>query len=154
MNRRSLIEIDIANCQPLILSKLINNKQYKEDCENGIFYDKISKELNTTRNEGKLLSYKYIFFNNNKLKSGRVYDAMVNLYGDVIHQINILRETMEIAKEMQKIESSIFVDKIGKMKLDMMIRHDSVSVIKEDYNIVKLAVIKEFNKIGLKPTIK
>jgi hypothetical protein len=154
IKRKEIIEIDIANCQPLILSKLINNTQYRKDCEDGIFYDKLSKELNTTRDESKLLSYKYIFFNNNKLKSGRIYDSMVNLYGDVIEQINDLRGSMEIAKEMQKIESSIFVDKIGKMNIDMMIRHDSVSVVKEDYDIIKLAVIKEFNKIGLKPTIK
>ena len=169
IKRKEIIEIDIANCQPLILSKLINNKQYKEDCENGVFYDKLSKEINKTKNEdillsknelkkqrdeAKLLSYKYIFFSNNKSKSGKIYETMVNLYGDVIHQINTLKETMEIAKEMQKIESSIFVDKIGIMNLDMMIRHDSVWVAREDYEMMKLVVIKEFNKIGLNPTIK
>lgn len=155
INRRNIFEIDIANCQPLILSKLINNKQYTKDCENGVFYDVLAYKMNEDRSVVKLLTYKYLFFNNGKLNSGKLYDAMKSLYGQqVIDRINELKETMEIAKEMQKIESSIFVDHIGKLGINMMIRHDAIYVTREDYDMAKLAVIKEFNKIGLNPTIK
>lgn len=154
LKRRSVREIDIANCQPLILSKLINNESYKNDCEMGIFYDRLSEELNITRNEAKVLSYKYIFFSNKKLKSGKIYDCMKKLYGDVIEQINDIRDRIEISKEMQKIESDIFVNKISSLDFKMMLRHDAVYVYEEDYEIVKKYVIKEFNRIGLNPTIK
>ena len=154
LKRRSVREIDIANCQPLILSKLINNESYKNDCGMGIFYDRLSEELNITRNEAKVLSYKYIFFSNKKLKSGKIYDCMKKLYGDVIEQINEIRDRIEISKEMQKIESDIFVNKISHLDFKMMLRHDAVYVYEEDYEIVKKYVIKEFNKIGLNPTIK
>jgi hypothetical protein len=154
LKRRGVKEVDVANCQPLILSKLINNDIYKKDCEMGIFYDKIAKELNIERNEAKVLSYKYIFFSSKQLKSGKIYDCMKKLYGDVIEQINELRIKIDIAKEMQKIESDIFVNKIGSLDFKMMLRHDAVYVYEEDYDIVKSYVIKEFNKIGLNPTIK
>jgi len=35
-----------------------------------------------------------------------------------------------------------------------MLRHDAVFVYEEDYDIIKNFIIKEFNKIGLNPTIK
>jgi len=154
LKRRSIKEIDVANCQPLILSKLINNNEYKSDCELGIFYDNLSRELNITRNEAKVLSYKYIFFSNKKLKTGKIYNAMEKLYKGVIEQINELRDKIEISKEMQKIESDIFVNKISNLDFKMMLRHDAVYVYEEDYDIIKSYVIREFNKIGLNPTIK
>lgn len=154
LKRRGLKEIDIVNCQPLLLSKLVNNEEYKSDCENGIFYDRMAKELNMTRNEFKVLSYKYIFFSNKKLKSGKIYEAMEKIYGGLIEQINELRDKIEISKEMQKIESDIFVNKISSLDFKMMLRHDAVYVYEEDYDIVKSYVIIEFNKIGLNPTIK
>lgn len=154
VNRRLIKEIDVSNCQPLLLSKLINNSQYKKDCENGIFYDKISKELNVSRNEAKILSYKYIFFKSKPLLSGKIFDCMEKLYCGVIGQINELRQTMNLAIELQKIESNIFVNKIGNMDYDMMLRHDAVFVCEEDYEIIKKVVFREFNKIGLNPTIK
>jgi hypothetical protein len=154
LKRRKLKEIDIANCQPLILSKLINSDLYRIDCENGVFYDNLANELGIGRPETKVLSYKFIFFSNRILKTGKIYNAMEKLYPGVIGQINELRDKIEISKEMQKIESDIFVNKIGNLDFKMMLRHDAVFVYEEDYEIVKNYVIKEFNKIGLNPTIK
>jgi hypothetical protein len=154
LKRRKVKELDVANCQPLILSNIIKNDKYKKDCELGIFYDNLSKKLNIERNECKMLSYKYIFFSNKQLKSGKIYDAMKELYGDVIEQINDIRKDKEISKEMQKIESSIFVDKIANLDFIMMLRHDAVYVYEEDYDLIKMYIIKEFKNIGLNPTIK
>ena len=154
LKRRKLKEIDIANCQPLILSKLINSDLYRIDCENGVFYDNLANELGIGRPETKVLSYKFIFFSNRILKTGKIYNAMEKLYPGVIGQINELRDKIEISKEMQKIESDIFVNKIGNLDFKMMLRHDAVFVYEEDYEIVKNYVIKEFNKIGLNPNIK
>ena len=154
LKRRKLKEIDIANCQPLILSKLLNSDEYKKDCELGIFYDNLANELGMKRQEVKVLSYKLIFFSNKKLNTGKTYNAMEKLYPGVIEQINELRDKIEISKEMQKIESDIFVNKIGSLDFKMMLRHDAVFVYEEDYDIIKNYVIIEFNKIELNPTIK
>jgi hypothetical protein len=154
LKRRKIKELDIANCQPLLLNKFVDNKEYKKDCELGLFYDKLSKEIGTSRNEAKILSYKYIFFTNKRLKSGKLYDAMEKLYSGLIQQINELRTKIEISKELQKIESDIFVNKISNLDFKMMLRHDAVFVYEEDYDIIKNYIIKEFIKIGLNPTIK
>lgn len=154
LKRREIFEIDIKNCQPLLLSTLIDDDEYKKDVEDGIFYDKVGRYLNMSRSEFKVLSYKLIFFSNKELKSGKVYDALEELYPGLITQLNELRSKIEISKELQKIESSIIVDKIGQLDYKMMLRHDAVFVYEEDYDIVKSFIIREFSKLKLKVTIK
>lgn len=154
LKRRSLVEIDITNCQPLLLCGLISNKLYKQDVEKGIFYENISRELNISRNEFKVLSYKYIFFSKKPLKSGKIYNALEKLYPGFIYEMNELRSKIEVSKEMQKIESNIFVNKIGSLDFKMMLRHDAVFVYEEDYDIVKSYIIQEFKNIGLNTKIK
>lgn len=154
LKRRSLVEIDVTNCQPLLLCGLISNKLYKQDVEKGIFYENMSRELNIRRNEFKVLSYKYIFFSKKPLKSGKIYNALEKLYPGFIYEMNELRSKIEVSKEMQKIESNIFVNKIGSLDFKMMLRHDAVFVYEEDYDIIKSYVIQEFKNIGLNAKIK
>jgi hypothetical protein len=45
LKRRKVKEIDVVNCQPLLLCGLIKNKIYKKDVEDGIFYEKMANEL-------------------------------------------------------------------------------------------------------------
>lgn len=154
LKRRYLKEIDVINCQPLLLCKLISNRLYKKDVEDGVFYEKMSSELDISRNEFKVLSYKYIFFSKKPLKSGKIYNALEKLYPGFIYEMNELRSKIEVSKEMQKIESDIFVNKIGRLDFKMMLRHDAVFVYEEDYDIVKNYVIQEFKNIGLNAKIK
>jgi hypothetical protein len=154
LKRRKVKEIDVVNCQPLLLCGLIKNKIYKKDVEDGIFYEKMANELGKTRNEFKILSYKYIFFSNKELKSGAIYDALNKLYPNFIKELNELRKEISISRELQKIESSIFVDKISNYDYKMILRHDAVFVYEEDYEIVKALVKGEFKKLGLNVSIK
>lgn len=154
LKRRNVKEIDVVNCQPLLLCGLIKNELYKKDVESGIFYQRMANELGKTRNEFKVLSYKYIFFSNKELKSGSIYDALNKLYPDFIQELNSLRKQINISREMQKIESSIFVDKISNYDFKMILRHDAVFVYEEDYEIVKRLVEGEFKKLGLNVSIK
>jgi hypothetical protein len=110
--------------------------------------------LSVSRNEVKLLCYKRIFFSNEKTYSGKVYDAFNSLYPGLIDEINRLRDDINIARELQKIESNIFVNNISNLDFKMMLRHDAIFVYEEDYDLIKEYVIAEFNKIGLKATIK
>jgi hypothetical protein len=154
LKRRKLVEIDVVNCQPLLLSGLLTNKKYREDCENGIFYDNVASELNINRDQFKLLSYKYIFFSKKQLRGGEIFKVIEKLYPGLIGELNNLRIESSVSCEMQKLESSIFVNKISYLDFKMMTRHDAVFVYEEDYDIVKKYVIREFNKIGLKVKIK
>ncbi len=154
LKRRSVKEIDVKNCQPLLLCALIKNELYKKDVESGIFYDRVAEKINKTREEFKVLSYKYIFFGSKNLKSGAIYDAMNELYPGFIQEMNELRNKMSVAKELQKVESNIFVNKISNYDFKMILRHDAVFVFEEDFDLVKELVIEEFKKIGLRATIK
>ena len=148
------IAIDITNCQPLLLSTMINNQKYKQDCVDGIFYDvlerTLSDESSTSRNEVKLLCYKYIFFGSKTLSSGKLYSAMEKEYKGVITQINNIKQDKCLAKTLQEIESDIFVNKIGKIRIPKLLRHDEVIVSLSNQERIKDYLIKEFNNINIK----
>jgi hypothetical protein len=154
LKRRNIKEVDVKNCQPLLLCALIKNELYKKDVEAGIFYDRVAEKLNKTRDEFKVLSYKYIFFSSKNLKSGAIYDAINELYPGFIEEMNELRSKMNVARELQKVESNIFVKNISNYDFKMVLRHDAVFVFEEDFDLVKQLVIDEFKKLGLKASIK
>lgn len=155
LDRRKIYEIDIVNCQPLLLSKILSNQQYRKDVEEGIFYEKVADKLGKTRNQFKILSYRFIFFNNKKLNSGIIYNVLEELYPGLITELNKLRDEMNISCEMQRIESSIMVDKIGKVKnITCLLRHDAVFVVEEDIELVKTLMISEFKNLGINIKIK
>ena len=79
---------------------------------------------------------------------------MNSCYPELMEQIkNIIRDK-NLALVLQKMESSIFIDGIGKLVNSKITRHDSVLVTKEDYRLFKRLIENEFQKIGLKVTIK
>lgn len=147
-------EIDIKNSQPLLLSLLVDNKTYSEDVRLGIFYKKVADDLKIKDKEFKILSFKYIFFNPKPLKSGKVYDSMKKLYGSLIDDINIIKEDGRLSHRLQKMESDIFVKKIGKLKMNKLIRHDQVIIKEGDYNIMKNYLENEYRKLGIEVIIK
>lgn len=145
--------IDISNCQPLILSTMVSNEDYKSDCMNGLFYDNMVQNLwgdLSLRSKFKTLSYKLIFFGSNGLKSGAVYECMEKLYKGLIHEINTIKEDRCLAKELQEKESNIFVKGIGKIKMFKLLRHDEVIVIKGNEEKVKEYLRMEFSKLKIK----
>jgi len=144
--------VDISNCQPLLLSTMIDNKLYKKDCVNGLFYDELIKILpeEIGRNEIKVMCYKYIFFGKNKLKSGKLYNAMNSRYNGVVEQINKIKEDTCLAKKLQTIESNIFVNNIGKLKVFKLLRHDEVIVSLSNESRTKDFLIKEFDNLKIK----
>ena len=146
-------DIDIKNCQPLLLSKLLNNckgaKEYKRDVENGIFYDRVAHDMGIERLKFKALSYKLIFFNDKPLLGGKVYESMIKLYGDVIYKINELKKDGKLSLTLQKMESEIIVDGIGKLNIPKLLRHDQVICLKDNKKTIEQELIKQFNNINL-----
>jgi hypothetical protein len=59
----------------IILNKYIDNEDYKYDVSQGIFYQFMS-ELKLSKNVIKNMMYSKVFFNDRRLLSGVLYDAL------------------------------------------------------------------------------
>lgn len=151
---KKVVELDVKNCQPLLLASLIKDNDYQNDAENGVFYERMANKLECCEKTFKLMSYRYIFFSKKPLKKGKIHDAMNSCYPELIDQINNLIKDNNLALVLQKMESSIFIDKIGKLPNKKITRHDSVLVAKNDCKLFKKLIRNEFHKIGLKVSIK
>lgn len=150
---KEIIELDVANCQPLLLASLIKNSDYQKDVENGVFYDKMAAKIGCKRPKFKNYSYKYLFFSNRILKSGLIYKAINECYPLLIEQINELKKQCKLSLVLQKLESSILIENIGKLPYYKITRHDSVLVMKEDCELFEKLIKDEFQKIRLKVSI-
>jgi hypothetical protein len=148
------ISLDVRNCQPLLLSILLNNEQYSNDTQNGLFYKNIAGDLGKGENEFKVLSFQYIFFNPKQLKSGQIYNAMENRYKDIMSEINNIKEEGCLAKTLQRLESDIFVKGLGPLSMFKLLRHDEVIVMLNDKENISRYLRKEFNKFNINIIIK
>lgn len=151
---KEVVELDAKNCQPLLLASLINDLAYKNDVENGIFYDKMAESLGWERLKFKIYSYKHLFFSNNILKSGEIYNTLNDHYPGLVEQINNLKKEIKLALKLQQLESNIFVENIGKLPYCKITRHDSVLVFKENYDDFEKCIEEGFSKLDLRVTIK
>lgn len=151
---KEIVELDVSNCQPLLLASIIKNLEYKKDAENGVFYDKMAAKIGKKREVLKNFSYKYLFFSNKILKSGIIYKAINECYPLLIEQINNIKKQNKLSLVLQKMESSIFIEQIGKLPYPKITIHDSVLVQIEDYNFFKKMIENEFQKLDLKVSFK
>jgi hypothetical protein len=78
---------------------------------------------------------------------------MKKLYGDVIEEINRLNKDGRLSHKLQKLESELIVDKIGRLNIPKLLRHDQVICLKEHKDLLIKELLNEFNKLGLKPII-
>lgn len=155
LNRREVVSIDGSNFQPLLLATKIENKEYKKAVETGKFYDMLSEEMNISRDRIKIMTYRYIFFNDKQLKSGELYECMKKLFGSSIDEINAIKNDIRICDLTQKMEAEIFVNFLSNLKLDCVTRHDEILVYEEDYNIVRYKLIQYMRiKHNLKINVK
>jgi hypothetical protein len=161
------VEIDAANCQPLLLASLIDNEQFKLDCESGTFYDKMALFLNISRTEFKLLSYSKIFFNNKKIY-GKMAKTLDLVYPGLSEQINQFKaksnkEAESIKKEnpnallwhrLQSLEASIFISTAKEQLTPVITRHDSILCWSSEVESIRETLKEKFNSLGIKVTFK
>jgi hypothetical protein len=156
LDGKKFIEIDVKNSQPLLLSKLINHKGYKEDVQAGVFYDKLARHLGKTKDETKKLLYKYIFFNEKPLKSGKLKKAMNELWDGFLDQLNRVKGEYngKLWKPLQEKEAEIFVKKLGRMvDFNYITIHDSVLVLENDKGRIINIILDLYTKEDLKPQL-
>jgi hypothetical protein len=159
LDNQPVVSIDIPNCQPLLLSSIINNKDYKKDVENGVFYEKLGKiiygEWNDDIKQKVKLQVMIRFFNEDQLKTGDFFTALNFLYPGFIKELNLLKETNKIAHITHKMESLIMVDGVGSLNMNKLLKHDEVMIYKENFAIVKRFIEnKIFNIFSVKVNIK
>lgn len=161
VSNKKVIEIDAANSQPLLLGALVDNQEYKKDCEDGVFYDMLAKENGKSRDHVKNQSYKYIFFNNDLVK-GNAYRLLELVYPGLADQINEFKfEDVESKDEkdllwwkLQNMESKIWVNSALEIINPIITRHDSVLILSEDAEEFRKIVIAKYKALGLKVTLK
>lgn len=150
INGEKLEEIDVKNCQPLLLSNLIKNEKYKTAVQSGTFYDEVANELNLPRQEAKIRLYKHVFFNDNTLCSGILFDALNSLYGeDLMDQINFLKRNSKLSCLLQKLESDIFINATNNKK-GFVTKHDAILCSKNDVKLYKDILKEQFGLLNLK----
>lgn len=156
LGNMSLVQLDIKNSQPLLMAALLPKrfKQYKSDVENGVFYQKMGKQMGIKDKDFKIKSFKYIFFSKKQLKSGDVFNALQQVYPGLINEINYIKENVSLAHKLQEMEADIFVKKLGKLNFPKLLRHDEVLVTEQYRQQVEDFLRLEYAKLDLKITIK
>jgi len=144
-----LKSIDIPNCQPLLLSSLVDQPQFKADTQASAFYKNVAtilgKEIPATKN----MLYKYFLFTNTPLRNGALYKAISALYPGLVEQVNKLKETISLPHYLQQIEAKIMVEGAGKLNFSKLLRHDEILFHEENYIEAKQFLEDEFAKLGL-----
>lgn len=146
--------LDLRNAQPLFLSHLINHTQMKESCSQGVFYDKlVEKTPNIPRQKMKEMIYRLILFNENPIKKEHAFARLVDsVYPNLIDKINDCKKNNKLWLELQKIESSIFIDGVKSIDYPYLTIHDGLSVPKKYLQQTKTLlekIIKEKGYIGI-----
>jgi hypothetical protein len=108
-----MFNIDIKNCQPLLLVYLLkkNNmsidNNYQLDCENGLFYEKFVGINNCDRDQTKVSLYKNIFFG---FSIKNQFNKRFNeLYPQTWSSLNTINSSdISLASQLQNIESELF----------------------------------------------
>jgi hypothetical protein len=158
LNGENLIELDIKNAAPLMLSHFINNDKYKKDVEDGIFYDKLTTKLygvepNTPdwkqyRHKTKERLFRTIFFNNKELKSGDLYKHIKLEYNDLIDEINNIKQQELLWLKLQKLEVDIILDKLSRLNNNYISIHDAILIpptFKHEFLLNLKQLFKEYN---------
>jgi len=108
-----LFNIDIKNCQPLLLVYLLkkNNmlldNNYQIDCERGLFYENFIGINKLDREQTKVSLYKNIFFGfNTKNQFNKRFNELYPKTWLSLNKIN--KGDISLASQLQNIESELF----------------------------------------------
>lgn len=153
LHNEKVVEIDAVNSQPLLLAGMINHPQFKADVENGCFYEKMAESMGINRQEFKLKSYRWIFFNENKI--GSVWQERLDaVYPGLTQQINKLKAERPLWFSLQQMEANIWIKVAQKQLVPVITRHDSILIKESMVNTIKKQIIKEYKKRNLKVSLK
>ncbi|MCU0421637.1 MAG: hypothetical protein MUC81_02410 [Bacteroidia bacterium] len=169
-----LVNIDIANSQPLLLCLLpgFDDVQYKSDVQNGILYERlmVTAGLSDTIEEAKICFerdlvktefFQYVLYKKKGMPfdlEQRVVKAFAYIYPEAFEFIKGLSEKEHLAVQMQKTEADVMIDKVLK---DLLIDfvpcvtiHDSVLSVQSNAECISGYILKHFTGGGVIPSLK
>ena len=139
-------------------------KEFVEHCERGVLYDDLMKRLNIPprrRDSFKRLFFSQVFFG--KIKTtGRVSELFARDFPNVFKAIKDLKrkDYRQLAYLLQAHESKIMIDVICRRILDELpgtviaTIHDSIMTPPDKAEVVKMIMMREFQRFGLNPMIR
>src|SRR5271157_3048743 len=150
----------------------LNNRQTLPDdvmefidlCERGILYDDLMRRLGIPAQRRK--GFKRLFFSQvlfGKIKTtGRVRELFARDFPTVYKAINNLKrkDYRQLAYLLQAHESKIMIDVICRRILDELpgtfiaTIHDSIMTTPDKAEVVKMIMMREFQRFGLNPMIR
>ena len=182
VNDQKLVEIDVANSQPLFFNILINRYLfrytdiggkylpyvpqnsdlilYKELTEHGRFYEYMMEKLGVTEERSlfKVRLFINIFYGREiENKDRKLFDK---LFPEVSKIISYYKKVnyKNLAIELQRIEAEMMINSVvpilAEGKIFVLTIHDSVLTTLENAEKVKNVIIEVFKKFNLHPTLK
>jgi hypothetical protein len=153
INGNKTTNLDAKNSQPLLLSSIIKNNQFKKDVTSGIFYDKVAESIGIERDEFKVLSYQYIFFNESRIN--KTWSANIDtVYPGLSEEINNIKETRLLWKFLQELESSIWVSTAKELTFVKLLRHDQIICEEKHVQETIEALNAKYKEHNLKVNLK
>lgn len=150
--------IDIKNCQPLLLCYLLLknglevDKSYMQDCEIGQLYERFINER-TSRDETKVLLYKAIYF---AFKPNRdIALKFKELYPATFKSLQVISsDEIKMATKLQNLEASIFNKLAPQKSKNYFTLFDAIYFI-DGNDILHLTkdIEDKFAAFGIKPKL-
>lgn len=160
---RKLVELDVANCQPLLLISLYEDgdperAEYEKVVLSGNFYEELNKSLLVPfsaeeRDSLKKSVYFKVLFNRNQLNESDLGLAFKARFPRLYARVwEIKKESYRnLALHLQSLEAQIMIHgvvrgAIEELNLNLMTVHDSVLCPEESVNEVKNIIEKRFTQ--------
>lgn len=169
---KEIVEMDIANSQPLLLLPLLKEvenevdvKLYKKLCETGKFYDYVRNMLADDNKDNKKDStfkvdfFSKIFFSTEK-RNYRWRELFDNEFPTVSRIITETKKDnyKDLALMLQRNESEIMINQVSRILLengndDFFTIHDAIYTTKESKDVVLNVLFSVYENLNIKPTI-
>jgi hypothetical protein len=164
---RPLVQIDIANSQPLFQAVVAERlgvvcPAYKRVCEEGQLYDSLAAQTGLTRKRTKQQMMSSVFFGKNDSRS-RTKRAFRKRFPEVAALLDEIKadDHAELARLLQRAESDFVVrtvcERLRRERPGMFVAtiHDSiVTNSREDAATILETMREEFVKLGIEPKLE
>lgn len=174
---QKLVNVDIANSQPLLLLIVISSPSSSIRCTGSIYFDDIASDVirykrlvetgklydylmnyagETDRNSFKENFFRETFFGK---RTSKLFCQLFPTIGEKIKQIKE-KDHKKLAQIMQRKEAKLMISGICRRVMEesadafIATIHDSILTTPENVPTIKKAMSDEFAKIGLSPTIR
>ena len=171
LDGKPLVEIDVANCQPLLLISFYEGEpereRFKEAVESGQFYEMLNAGLEKPygadkRDKLKEKVYSQIFFDRKRENPSKLCKAFGGLFPVLYGKIEAIKHTdyRKVALRLQSAEAGIMLGRVVRhiaetSQIPVLTIHDSILCFEEHKDYVKQLMENAFAEtLGVRPKLK